>query len=171
MVKAEGNTLDLAAGTIQLGKMMLAPLPTTVAAIAAREAAKKALAALQTAHEVTSKTFSEAEFASQLAADLGDTVTEFGLDALKDAEATALKAVEAAQILFDDAAARVTNLGPGAESQMLHGLTINDTQASLVFGPAGWKATHTGLHVNFGDSKAGFQPMGVSLDGPTIKLG
>ena len=171
-VAATGEALELSAEAIEVGFRMPAPEVNLVAALAAKEAAERALTAARRARAATRAALAEADKAIALAGVLpANAPLKLARVPLAKADREAVSAVSKAAALLVAATTRAANVATAPTTPLLHGLSINRDQASLAFGPAGWKATHTGLHVNFGDAKADFQPLGVSLDGGLIKLG
>ncbi len=176
VVSAKANALRLNADTIEVGYSAPAPKLTLVGAVAARDAAAKGVKlageAVRLAREALKKT--TLAFNASTGLSVSDSL------GLKKAVTSAQSGVTDAERgsrmalgLFYKAEQDLVKVGKGDGEigPLMHGLSITQDQASLVFGAAGWKATHTGLEVNFGDAKASFQPVGLSLDGTLIKLG
>jgi type VI secretion system VgrG family protein len=171
-MKALNKALELCADTIEVGYKVRAPALLKIAAVAAKEAAAKALQVTRTAlaeatvlKDLAKVTFQKAD----------GPLTQLGAGAGVDA---AQQIVNAAKIAFDvaeklsiDADARMSTVDVLSAGPLLHGLSIDQNRAALVFGAAGWEATYQGLALNFGNASAKFEPLGVTLDGNLIKLG
>jgi type VI secretion system VgrG family protein len=173
-VVASEDILDLSAETIYLGYGFS---PPEVAEIAAMAVLKAAIEGMNVANEALRSARANLEGVRRLKSEslLEQSVRDATFDppiaAAKLARDVAKAAVDAAKGLVDDANMQLlaaTHVKPNAP---VRGLSLTSSEASMVFGAAGWKATNTGLKLSFGNAVADFQSVGASLDGNLVKLG
>ena len=173
-VVASDNVLDLNAKTVYVGYSIAPPDVAQRSALVLLEAARtQKVAALIAADNARALQRGLLKLVSESVLAPAARAIQFAgpLESAKAACAVADDAYVIACGLVSDAVTRFNVAGAVQPQSPMRGLRISGSEAALVFGAAGWRASNTGLELSFGSAAASFKSVGVDIDGSLVRLG
>jgi type VI secretion system secreted protein VgrG len=170
-VAAVANALSLSADTIEVGPRPDIAVAQQVQATGRRQAAQVALEAAIAARKAAATLLAGAEANLARGLNSGSGSVAGAKLALKRASDTVDDQALALNTALEKEALAVAATTPTPTVPLTRGLSLTPTEASMVFGAAGWKATRADLTLKFGNANATFAAAGVSINGSLVRMG